>query len=134
MKNKITTLLSTILFATVLNLEANAACIPHEVAESAVAGRTYVLTDSSNPKNAVYLKFGSSRELKAAYGRVSDGRPVGKYHFHGNCHGDVIVTFTSYFGSNPEPEEVLHLSPTDHEYFQLQTEDGTVFTIVTDIH
>lgn len=104
-------------------LEANAACIPHDVAESAVANRTYALESSLYTKNTVYLTFGDTKDLEAGYGSIVDGHPGGVYNFQGNCHGEVIVTFTSYFGSNPEPKEVLHLRPTGPDYFQLKSVD-----------
>lgn len=127
-------LMAAMFMCVVPNLKANAACIPHGVPESAVSGRTYVLESSLNLKNPIYLTFGESTDLTAGYGSAVDGHPGGEYHYRGNCHGELIVTFTSYFGSNPEPKEVLHLRPTDSEYFHLQSVYDTeaVFKIVID--
>ncbi|MCB9027131.1 MAG: hypothetical protein H6625_12480 [Bdellovibrionaceae bacterium] len=127
-------LITTLFMYMAPSLKANAACIPHGVAESEVSGRTYVLENSPNPEYPIYLTFGDSSDLTAGYGSALDGHPGGEYHYRGNCHGEIIVTFTSYFGSNPEPKEVLHLRPTDSEYFLLRSvyDVETVFKIVID--
>jgi hypothetical protein len=122
----------SVLLTLVSTLEANSACIPHSVAEGAVEGRTYALKNSQNSKYPKYLTFGNSSDLKASYGSALDGHPGGEYHYRGNCHAEVIVTFTPAFGPNPAPIEVFRLRPLDHEYFQLRSENSDIFNIVTD--
>lgn len=127
--------LITTLFISITSLQkANAACIPHGVAESAVSYRTYVLENSRNEEYPVYLTFGDTRTLNAGYGSALDGHPGGEYHYRGNCHGEVIVTFTSYLEANSEPKIILHLRPNNSEYFYLRSVDdnGVVFKIVID--
>ncbi|MCB0420965.1 MAG: hypothetical protein KDD61_08210 [Bdellovibrionales bacterium] len=100
---------------------ANAACIPHGVAESIVSGRTYILENSPNPIHPVRLIFGDTIQKRVFYGSPLDGQPSGEYHFRGNCHGEIIITFTSYFDPNHRAQEVLHLRPKGSEYFFLQS-------------
>ena len=124
----------TLLISNLASFTAHAGCTPPAVAVSAVAGRTYELQNSPNPEYPIHLTFGSTRELTAGYGSAVDGHPGGDYHFRGNCHGEVIVTFTSHFEANPKPKIVLQLRPQDPEYFYLKSvnDSNTVFKIVID--
>lgn len=127
-------LTATLSMLTALNLNANAACTPPNVAEAAVSGRTYILKNSPHPEAPVYLTFGSSTELLAGYGSALDGHPGGTYHYQGNCHGHIIVTFTSGLQPDSKPIEVLHLKPTNAQYFHLRSvnDSDTLFSIVVD--
>ncbi len=118
---------------TAFSLNSNAACIPHEIAESAVSGRTYKLQNYLEPDYPVYLTFSDSKDLAAVYGSVLDGHPGGKFHYQGNCHGHIIVTFTSDIQPDSKPVEVLHLWPVDSEYFHLRSisDKVTLFKIVS---
>lgn len=124
-------LMLSILATLVSALKANAACIPPQFAVSAVAGRTYVFKDSPNSQYQEYITFSSANDLKATFRNTLDGQPMGQYHFHGNCHGEVILTSTSDFELSPASEEVFRLRPMDSEYFQLRSVDGKIFNIVT---
>jgi hypothetical protein len=129
-----TVILITILIGSAFNLKANAACIPPDVAESAVSGRTYILKNNPDLNHPIYLKFGDTRTLNASYGSALDGHPGGTYHFRGNCHGHIIVSFISELDPREEPVEVLYLKPTSLEYFELisMNDNETIFSIVTD--
>ena len=131
---KATLLITTFLMLTLSNLTTNAACLPPELAEMAVAGRTYLLEKSQNSEFPTYLTFGNTTDRNASYGSALDGHPGGEFHFRGNCHGEVIVTFTSDFGSNQKAQKILHLRPTDVRYFNLQSVDdsGKVFRFLID--
>lgn len=130
MRTKLLTL--SILALTAFGINSNAACIPHEIAESVVSGRTYKLQNNLEPEYPVYLTFSNRKELAASYGSALDGHPGGKFHYRGNCQGHIILTFTSDIQSDSKPVEVLHLWPVDNEYFQLRSSNDkvTLFNIV----
>lgn len=131
---KILALVTALLIPLTALQETKAACIPHGVAESAVSGRKYVLEKSPTPETPTYLTFGDTSTLTASFGSALDGKPAGDYHYRGNCHGEVIVTFTSHLGTNPQPKELFHLRPSDRDYFTLKSANGddVVFKIVVD--
>lgn len=102
--------------------QAHAACIAPRFAESAVAQRTYILEDSTDPTNPTYLKFGDRYAKSAFYGSALDGQPWGQFDFQGTCRGSITISFTPFNGTPADRIRVLSLRPLDRDYQFLQSE------------